>query len=54
MRFSETQIAIRELAINAFFFTCRSCECLKVSAADKKKTDILKLKDIQFFKDGSD
>ena len=54
MRFSETQIAIRKLAINACFFACRSCEYLKVPNAEKKKTDILKLKDIRFFKDGSD
>ena len=54
MHFSETQIAIRELAISAYYFACRSCEYLKVSAAKDKKTDILKLKDIRFFKDGSE
>ena len=52
MHFSESQIAIRELAISAFFFACRSCEYLKVPAAEKKKTDILKLKDIRFSKNG--
>ena len=52
MHFSETQVAIRELAIGAFFFACRSCEYLKVPAAEKKKTDILKLKNIRFFRNG--
>ena len=54
MRFSESQIAIGELAIGAFFFACRSCEYLKVPAAEKKKTEILRLKDIRFFRDGSE
>ena len=54
MRFSETQIAIKELAISAYFFACKSCEYLKVPASEDKKTDILKLKDIRFFKDGSE
>jgi hypothetical protein len=53
MRFSKTQITIRELAIGTYFFACRSCEYLKVPAAEKKKTDILKLKDIWFFKNDS-
>ena len=52
MRFSETQVAIRVLAISAYFFACRSCEYLKVPAAEKKKTEILKLKDIRLFRNG--
>ncbi len=54
MRFSESQIAIGELAIGAFFFACRSCEYLKVPAGEKKKIEILRLKDIRFFRDGSE
>jgi hypothetical protein len=52
MRFSENQIAIRELAIGAYLFACRSCEYLKVPATEKKKTVILHLKDIRFSKIG--
>lgn len=52
MRLTETQIAIRELAIGAYFFACRSCEYLKVPAAEKKKTNILRLRDIRFSKNG--
>jgi len=52
IRFSETQVTLRELAIGTFFFACRSCEYLKVPAAEKKKTNVLKLKHIQFFKNG--
>ena len=52
MRFSETQLVTRDLAIGAFFFACRSCcEYLKVPAAESKKTSALRLKDIRFFKD---
>jgi len=40
------------LAIGAYFFACRSCEYLKVPAAEKKKTVILCLKDIRFSKSG--
>ena len=52
MRFTETQIAIRELAIGAYFFACRSCKYLEVPAAEKKKTVIVHLKDIRFSKSG--
>ena len=52
MRFSESQIVIRKLAIVSFFFACRSSEYLKVRAAEKKKTKMLQLKDIRFFRNG--
>ncbi len=45
---------IRELTIGAFVFARRSCEYLKVPAAESKKKDILNLKDIRFFKDGAE
>jgi hypothetical protein len=37
MRFSETQIATRELAIGPYFFACRSCKYLKVPATEEKE-----------------
>ena len=49
---TETQKAIVQLSIVAFFFACRSCEYLKVPQADKRRTDILRLRCIRFFKDG--
>lgn len=49
---TETQKAISQLANGAFFFACRSCEYLKVSQAEKRRTDILRLHNIRFFKDG--
>ena len=36
---TEVQIATAQLAIGGFFFACRSCEYLKVSKAEEKKTD---------------
>jgi hypothetical protein len=49
---TEVQVATYELAIGGFFFACRSCEYLKVPQAEKRRTDILKLRNIRFFKGG--
>jgi hypothetical protein len=36
----------------AFFFAMRSCEYFKVPQPEQHRTDILRLGDIRFFKDG--
>ena len=52
MRVSETQRATGQLAVGDFFFACRSCNHLKVSQVEKRRTDVLSLGCIRFFKDG--
>jgi hypothetical protein len=49
MEATEVQKATAQLAIGGFFFACRSCEYLKVPQAEKKRTDILRLRCIRFF-----
>eukprot|EP00984_Skeletonema_dohrnii_P016767 scaffold7500_cov75-Skeletonema_dohrnii-CCMP3373.AAC.3 len=49
---TETKKAISQLAIAAFFFACRSCEYLSVPQAEKRRTDILRLRNIRFLSDG--
>ena len=49
---TEVQRATAQLAIGGFFFACRSCEYLKVSKAEDKKTDILRLRCIRFLREG--
>ena len=49
---TETQRATCQLAIGAFVFAMRSCEYLKVKQQDKRRTDILKLADITFLREG--
>ena len=49
---TETQRAIAQLAIGGFFFACRSCEYLKVPQAEKRRTDILRLRCVRFFRQG--
>lgn len=51
-QFTETEKAIAQLSIGAFFFACRSCEYLKVPQSDQRRTKILCLRNIRFFKDG--
>ena len=51
---TETQRAISQLTIAAYFFACRSCEYLKVQQSEKRRTDILRLRCIRFFKDGKE
>ena len=50
--FTETQRAISQLSIGAYFFACRSCEYLKVAQANKRRTDILRLRNVLFIKGG--
>ena len=49
---TEVQIATAQLAMGGFFFACRSCEYLKVSKSERKKTDILRLRCIRFLREG--
>ena len=49
---TETKRAIGQLGIGAFFSAMRSCEYLKVPQAEKRRTDIFRLRNIRFFKDG--
>jgi hypothetical protein len=44
--------ALSQLIIGAFFFACRSCEYLKVSKPHDKRTKLLTLQNIAFFKNG--
>ena len=49
---TETQRAIGQLGIGAFFWAMRSCEYLKVPQAEKRRTDILRLRNVRFFLKG--
>ena len=49
LKFSETQRAIGQLSIGAFFFASRSCKYLKVPQQEKQRMDILKLRCVRFF-----
>ena len=46
------QQAIGQLTTLAIFFAMRSCEYLKVTQAEKQRTEILRLRNLRFFKDG--
>ena len=46
------QRAIGQLATVAILFAMRSCEYLKVTQAEKQRTDILRLLNLRFFRDG--
>jgi hypothetical protein len=50
---TETQKAITQLTIGAFFFAMRSCEYLKVPKQKDKKTKQLTLKNVAFYRDGN-
>jgi hypothetical protein len=52
MNATEVQQATAQLAVGGFFFACRSCEYLKVQQAEKRRTDILRLRNIRVFKNG--
>lgn len=52
LSFTETQRSIHQLANGAFFFAMRSCEYLSVSQAEKRRTDIIRLNNIRFFRAG--
>jgi hypothetical protein len=49
---TETQRGIYQLAIGGFFFAMRSCEYLKVKGQNKRRTDIMRLADIRFLRQG--
>ena len=49
---SELERSISQLTICAGFFACRSCEYLKVPRREMKRTKLLCLRNIKFFKDG--
>ena len=52
MQLTETQRAISQLTIGAFYFAMRSCEYCKVPQAQKRRTDILRLRNIVFLRRG--
>ena len=52
LMFTETQQAIGQLATLAFFFAMRSCEYLKVPQVEKGRTEILRLRNLRFIRDG--
>ena len=49
---TETQRATGQLSIGGFFIAGCSCEYMKVPQAEKRRTDILRLRCIRIFKDG--
>ena len=49
---TELQCATSQLTILAFFFAMRSCEYVKVPQQDKRRTEILRLRNIRFFSNG--
>ena len=51
-RSTELQQAVGQLTALAIFFAMRSCEYLKVTQAKKRQTDILRLRNLRFFRDG--
>ena len=51
-RVSELDRGVSQLTICAGFFACRSCEYLKVPRREMKRTKLLCLHNIRFFKDG--
>ena len=52
LQVTELQRAIIQLSIGAYFFACRSCEYLLIPQAEKRRTDILRIRNIRFFSDG--
>ena len=52
LNLTSLQIATSQLTTLAFFFAMRSCEYVKVSQQEKRRTDILKLRNLRFFTDG--
>lgn len=49
---TKTKQAISQLPIGGFFFTCRSYTYVLVPQAERNRTDILRLRNFFFFKDG--
>ena len=52
LQVTELQRAIIQLSIGGYFFACRSCEYLQVPQAEKRRTDILRIRNIRFFSKG--
>jgi len=50
---TETQKAIAQLIVGAFFLACRSCKYLKVSRPEDKQTKQLTLGILAFYKDSN-
>jgi hypothetical protein len=48
---TELDIALAQLTIGAAFFACRSCEYLIVPKTEERRTKLLCLQNIRFFKD---
>jgi len=53
LQHTETQRAISQLSIGAFYFAMRSCEYVKVPAAEKRRTDIVRLRCVVFRRNGA-
>ncbi|KAL3811131.1 hypothetical protein ACHAXA_005942 [Cyclostephanos tholiformis] len=51
-RTTKLQRAIGQLTAAAIFFAMHSCEYLKVTQAEKRRTDILRVRNLRFFRDG--
>ena len=51
-KITETKRAIGQLGGGAFFFAKRSCEYLKVPQSEKRRTDVLRMRNIRFFRSG--
>jgi hypothetical protein len=49
---SGNDAAVGQLTAIAIFFPMRSCEYLKVTQAEKRRTDILRIRNLRFFRDG--
>jgi hypothetical protein len=49
---TELNKAITQLTVGAAFFACRSCEYSKVPRSKQKRTKLLTLKNVHFFKSG--
>ena len=48
---SDLDITLNQLIGGALFFGCRSCEYSKVNNDEDRKTDVLRLENLRFFKD---
>ena len=49
---TELDITLAQLTIGAAFFACRSCKYLIVPKTEERRTKLLCLQNIGFFKDG--
>ena len=49
---TQPQQATSQFSVGGFFYACISCEYLRVPQAEKRRTDILRLRCLRLFKDG--